>query len=453
MTIRRAAALLAAVVAVAAPAAAPAATVGFAAYPGDLANPERGWWAFLSDDFASLTAEGADAFASRGLTLGYALIRLDDYRDADIPNAVLTDIDRAFNLVQSRGLKVVLRVVYNNPGEDEPDVRDAPLARVLRHIAQLKPVIAIHSDVIAVWQAGFIGLWGEGHGSTNGLDDPAAKRRIRDALLAALPKGRLLQWRRPEDLIAWAGEKGGAAKIARIGVHNDCFLASDIDVGTYSDDPVVRARQRRFVAKQSATTIFGGETCEPDKDATPRMTCNDILREGATFHVVTLGRDYYPPFHDAWRAGGCFDKVERSLGYRLVLTTASAPAKLKRGAAFAVSIGLRNDGWSRVPNPRRLVVTLVHRQTGFTHTVVDGDAQSVLPKSPARIFNGRTKLPADAPAGAYDVVVAAPDPAVLLAGDPRYAVRFANADRPARGQRWDAVEGHFVTGLAVTLAP
>lgn len=451
MTIRCAAALLAAVVAVAAPTAAPAATVGFAAYPGDLANPERGWWAFLSDDFASLTAEGADAFVARGLTLGYALIRLDAYRDADIPNAVLTDIDRAFNLVQSRGLKVVLRVVYNNPSSSTEPAPDAPLARVLRHIAQLKPVIAIHSDVIAVWQAGFIGRWGEGHGSTNGLEEPAAKRRIRDALLAALPKGRLLQWRRPADLIAWAGEKGGTAKIARIGVHDDCFLASDTDVGTYSDDPVVRARQRRFVAKQSATTIFGGETCFAE--ATARMACSDILREGATFHVVTLGRDWYPGFHDAWKAGGCFEKVERSLGYRLVLTTASAPAKVKRGAAFAVSVGVRNDGWSRVPNPRRLVVELVHRETGFTYPAIDGDAQSVLPKSPARIFTGRAKLPADAPAGTYDVVVGAPDPAVLLAGDTRYAVRFANADRLARGQRWSAEDGRFVTGLVVTLAP
>lgn len=451
MTIRCTAAMLAALVAVATPAAAPAATVDFAGYAGALANPERGWWAFLSDDFATLTDEEVDEYTKRGLTLGYAPIRLDDYRDSDIPNTVLTDVDRVFNLLRSRGLKVVLRVVYNNPSPDDEPAPDAPLARVLRHIAQLKPLIAAHSDVIAVWQAGFIGQWGEGHGSFNGLEAPAAKRKIRDALLAALPKGRVLQWRRPEDLITWAGEKGGAAKIARIGVHDDCFLASDTDVGTYSDDPVVRARQRRFVAKQSATTMFGGETCFPE--ATARMACSDILREGATFHVVTLGRDWYTGFHDAWKAGGCFDKVERSLGYRLVLTTASAPAKVKRGAAFAVSVGVRNDGWSRLPNPRRLLVELVHRQTGATYTVVDGDARSVLPKTAATVFTRRAKLPADAPTGVYDVVVGAPDPAVLLAGDPRYAVRFANADRPARGQRWSAEDARFVTGLVVTVAP
>ena len=98
---------------------------------------------------------------------------------------------------------------------------------------------------------------------------------------------------------------------ARIGLHNDCFLADDTDVGTYPDGEP----QRSYIRQLSAVTPFGGETCQPPDPAQARNSCADILREGAEYHVSYLGEDYYTPtFHDTWAAQGCLGTVHTRLG-------------------------------------------------------------------------------------------------------------------------------------------
>lgn len=97
--------------------------------------------------------------------------------------------------------------------------------------------------------------------------------------------------RRPAALVplACGGDKHGPQ--ARIGLHNDCFLADDTDVGTYPDGEP----QRSYIRQLSAVTPFGGETCQPPDPAQARNSCADILREGAEYHVSYLGEDYYTP--------------------------------------------------------------------------------------------------------------------------------------------------------------
>ena len=48
----------------------------------------------------------------------------------------------------------------------------------------------------------------------------------------------------------------GSADAGRVGVHNDCFLASATDIGTF-----VAAAERTWLASASATVSVGGETC------------------------------------------------------------------------------------------------------------------------------------------------------------------------------------------------
>src|SRR5690606_12264941 len=131
-------------------------------------------------------------------SLYFSYVRLDAYRDVEIPSDFLEEIEAGFAKVRAEGAKHVLRFAYNfGPYPDsEPD---ASLEWVLAHIEQLTPLIQENVDVIATLQAGFIGAWGEWHTSTNGLDNITDKTEVLDALLAALPESRTVQLRYPPD--------------------------------------------------------------------------------------------------------------------------------------------------------------------------------------------------------------------------------------------------------------
>lgn len=90
-------------------------------------------------------------------------------------------------------VKCVLRFAYTSVQGGTTD----PIKSVLlNHIAQLKDIPTENQDAILAVQAGFVGPWGEWHGSTNFDDDLEGRRAIVDALLGAVPD-RSVQVRTP----------------------------------------------------------------------------------------------------------------------------------------------------------------------------------------------------------------------------------------------------------------
>jgi hypothetical protein len=113
-------------------------------------------------------------------------------------------------------------------------------------------------------------------------------------------------------------------------------------------------------------------------------------------------------------------------------------------------VDLRNVGWARFFTARKLVVTLRHRSTGATISAAAGDLRTLLPQA-----NGSTRIsvalpvPASADKGDYDVLLSVPDVFASLASNPRFAVRFANADNAGLGQTWDAAAARFKAGTTL----
>jgi hypothetical protein len=273
---------------------------------------------------------------------------------------------------------------------------------------------------------------------------------IRDALLAALPPGRTLQWRYPADVIGWFPDPRDAAR-SHIGIHDDCFLSSPTDVGTYSRRPDRQAKQRSYVAQLTASMPFGGETCDAQPDAV-RTGCQAILAEGATYHLTMLDRDYYTAFHRRWKRDGCFPEVRGRMGYRLALVSADAPDRVRPGDTAVIAVRLRNTGWARPINPRPLVLRLRDASSGRTIELAGDDLRGVDPAaSSPTTFRFGWHVPANAPVGSYQLELAAPDASPSLAHDPRYALRFANADQPAAGRAWSPADASFRLGLAITV--
>lgn len=427
-------------------------TIRFTESKAALPNPERGFYRAARNDLEALDPALLETAYRQGFRLIYARMDLGPYRAGPLPAAYLDRLETGFAAARRAGVKLIVRAAYNYPsGETEyRDARDAPLPIVLRHIEQLTPVLRTNADVIAFVQAGFVGAWGEWHTSSNGLTEPAARTRIKDALLAAVPASRFVQFRYPPYIIEWKEAPGNDA---RIGFHNDCFLASRTDVGTYSEDAELRAAQRAQMARLGDAAPFGGETCNPadDPGATPRARCADVLEEGVRYNLTYLNASYYRRlFHDTWIAGDCYDDVARSMGYRLRLIDAAHAARAAPGAPFALGVTLRNDGWAKVFNPRPVELLLRSHATGavLRLPVANADPRQWLAGTKSSV-SFEVTLPSDLAPGTYDLLIALPDPSPRLRGDPRYAIRPANEDEPAKGQRWDAALGAFQLGSAV----
>ncbi|MBB5712437.1 DUF4832 domain-containing protein [Sphingomonas xinjiangensis] len=430
----------------------------FAPSEAPLANPERGFYRASRGDLDRIDPAFLDAAYLDGYRLIYARINLEPYRTAPLPADFLGRLETGFAAARRAGVKLIVRAVYNYPrGETEyRDAKDAALPMVLRHLAQLKPVLQANADAIAFVQAGFVGAWGEWHTSSNGLTEPAARGAIKDALLDAAPADRFVQFRYPPYIRDWAPElPTPATTIAqgfRIGFHNDCFLASQTDVGTFSEDAGTRTAEHAYLDRLGEVAPFGGETCNPadDPGATPRTACADILREGARYNLTYLNADYYRRlFHEAWARGGCHEAVAAKMGYRLALVSVAHPAQAVAGGGFRLDLTVRNDGWARPFNPRVPVLILRNRADGaLVRLNGDVDLRGWLPGE-SKALPLATTLPRLMPRGTYDLLVAFPDPGARLANDSRYAVRPANADDSGKAQGWDAALGAFRTGTRV----
>lgn len=425
-------------------------------------NPERGFYVVgQGGALRQLTRQDVSNAYASGIRLIYARLDLAEFINAPISQQRLELLREKLDLARSGGVKLILRAAYNYPQSETEyrNAQDASLARVLEHISQLEPVLRENADVIASVQAGFIGAWGEWHTSSNGLTSTENREQIRDALLAAVPSNRYVQFRYPPDLINWTPNLPDLSTALngsfRIGFHNDCFLASETDVGTYSSNSSERANQRLYTQQLGALGPFGGETCNPldESGAIARTSCLDILREGADYKLTYLNSLYYrDEFHDNWVASGCMQDVQRSMGYRFVLESVSHSSELSKDEAMRFSMTIRNDGWARLYNPRQVQVIFREPTSQDTfHVGLDSiDPRAWTPGARAQ-QSAEFDLPDGIAPGEWDILIAMPDLSGSIAGDPRFSVRFANQDVVSEGQYWDENLGAYALGTTVTI--
>jgi hypothetical protein len=407
----------------------PLRTRSFEAATGDLPNPERGAYVWV-DLFRGKTL--TNAFAG-GYRLGFASVSLASWRSAPLDAAFLDGLGSGLAAARNAGLKVILRFRYSSAiGE-----ADASKARILEHIGQLAPVLQANADVIAVLQAGFIGAWGEWHASTHRLDNPADESDVLGALLAALPASRMIQVRTPRDKRAIFGPDAvGEAEAwtgtgrSRVGHHNDAFLASANDFGTYRD-PV--QAEKDWLASDARFVPVGGESAAVNP---PHSDGPEALKELQALRWSFINVSYHKSVVERWRQQGCLEEIRNRVGYRLGLLEASWPERTAPGGAFELAVRLKNDGFAAAYNERPVDVVLsnavVRRSARLSL-----DARRWAPGVESS-FTARLRLPPSLPPGTYRLALRLPDPSPSLQARPEYAIAFAN-----RGT-WDAETGDNV---------
>ena len=407
-------------------------------------NPERGLYHYteLRSPNTGLTVDELRQFREQeSITLIYRIFYLEEFRSQPISEEYLATMRQDFATMREAGVKCVLRFAYTDSfvnGFDNPPYNDAPpLDLLLQHVDQLAPIIRSNVDVVAVMQAGFIGTWGEwyytDHYTTSGnLEQPnetdwANRRSLIDKLLQVLPPSRMVQVRYPVAKFNITGSEEPLAAEdayqntprARIAHHNDCFVSSPTDVGTYKNlEP-----EKAFLEQDSRYLAIGGETCAL---SSPTSDCPNAEAELARFHWSYLNVDYNTDVLDAWETQGCWESIVQQLGYRFRLTEATLQNQASPGGAFSLTLSLVNDGYASPYNSRQVNVILRNTDNGeiFVHRT-DEDPRRWLPGDPITI-EVEAGVPASLANGNYEVLLHLADPEPTVADRAEYAIRLAN---------------------------
>lgn len=453
----------------------------------DFANPERGFYlhtetrasapAALPANLASFRVVGRsdpnNTYTTK-LSLVLRLFYLDTFVNAPVSTNFLNTIQADFDFLRTQGFKAVVRFAYNQ--DTTRPFNEPTKARILEHIGQLTPLLQRNRDVIAVLQQGFIGAWGEGYytdifstaGQAFTAQNWTNRGEVLNALLAALPPARMVQVRVPQQkqkhLYGVAAPTSSSATgssqahnrsaAARIAFHNDCFLADNTDLGTFSDydgttDPQDIVNLRNYAALETRYVAMGGETCienAPDDNCASAGGRADA--DLSRFHYSYLHQGYNANVNDDWVAQGCMEDIKRRLGYRLQLVSGIFPMEASPGQTIPLTLELQNVGYAAPFNPRGLELVLRHTNTGqrlFAELSRDIDARFWLPGS-NHVCTATLALATNMPQGSYEMLLHLPDPAPLLYGLAPYSIRLANSN-----PIWEPASGYHRLGHTLTV--
>lgn len=400
-------------------------------------NPERGFYnynSFSTQDNNILTSQQVKNNRNAGRSLMLNLYYLYDFRDKPISDDFLNRIGTNMKALREGGGKCILRFAYSDNEQNKP--WDAPLDLVLQHIKQLKPYLTDYADVIYAVEAGFIGIWGEWYYTENfvmspqTIEDYSSRKKVLEALLNSLPKERMICVRTPSykinsfninysDTIT-ASKAYNGSFLSRLGSHNDCFLASSNDVGTFNN-----SQERAFWESETKYTVMGGETC----GLSNYSACENAIIQMEKYHWSYLNSDYHPSVLSNWKAKGCFEEISKRMGYRFVITEGEFTKEPRAGEKLNLKLKIKNVGFASPVNPRNVELVLVSKTNASEAYKIKIDAD------PRKWFAGEEHslditytLPAQTRNNEYNVYLNLPDPAPALSTRPEYSIRLANQD-------------------------
>ncbi len=421
-----------------------------------LTNPERGWYVYNNFNFpygggkstSPMTTSSVESRVSSGVTIIHTIYHMYDFVDKPLTQAFLDTFEANMDAIREGGAKCLLRFAYSSSydsANNKPkDNSDAPFDVFSGQIAQLKPLIQKHSDVLYVMEAGFIGAWGEWYYTSNYVYQPKTvadyvpRRQLLEKLLDAVPKDRMVCVRYPAakvnmydltyaDSLTLANAFN-QSDFSRIAMHNDCFVASANDTGTFFS-----TEQRDLWKNDSRYLIMGGETCGVSKFS----VCDNTITQMENYHWSYLNSNYHTAVINGWRTEGCYDEINKRLGYRLSLTEAYFTPEPAADKPLQVVLFIKNDGFAAPMNPRDCEIV-------FKEKAGSGDPvrikTSVDPRYWFAAQTHKVKLSLDISeltAGkTYEVFLNLPDPKPALNTRPAYSIRLANQNV------WDGETGY-----------
>lgn len=427
--------------------------VTYTASSDNFSNPERGLYHHTethSTGYSSLSQSTLTNYRNNeNISLILRVFYLENFRSTAISQDYLNKIQADFNAIRNAGLKCIVRFAYSDT--DVAGQRDASKAQILAHIDQLRPLLQNNVDIIAVMQAGFIGSWGEWYytdyfGMSPTSTDYANRKAVVDGILSALPASRMVQIRTPKlkqntysttTAITQTQAYNGSA-LSRIGHHNDCFLSSSTDFGTYTNT----STEYPYLEQETKFLPMGGETCAVNE---PRSGCTSALSEMQKFHWSYMNTDYNASVINGFSSSGCFNDIKNKLGYRFELVNGSFPQTANLGGTMAVTFKVKNSGFATPYNQRTAYIVFKNTVTNDVYTKALVTDSRLWTSQAETTISENIALPSNIIQGSYRLYLYIPDAATGLSTRPEYSIRMANTNT------WDATTGYNNLNAIVTV--
>ena len=409
------------------------ATVTYTPNLAPISNPERGFYRHSETNTVKyaplIESELINYRTKNNNTLLLRIFYLEKFVNSPIDKNYLNAIKTDLTTIRNAGLKCIIRFAYSR---NTDGVRDATKAQILEHIAQLKPIFQANSDVISVVEAGFIGTWGEwfytsNFGSKPNATDYTNRKDVMDALLAAIPKNRMIQFRTPffkqklyETLSPITKEQAyTGTQLARIGHFNDCFLSDATDNGTYSNI----ITEYPYLEAETKYVPMGGETCDLNN---VRSNCGTALAEMNRFHWSFMNLDYNADVIAKFKKNKCFDEISNRLGYRFELKKGKFPNKLAISDKLHFDLTISNKGFA-TPYNKKLVYLILRNADNKTEYPILLDADPRFwDKNENITLSYDLDIPPTITSGTYELFLHIADDDDQLKKRPEYAIQMAN---------------------------
>jgi hypothetical protein len=406
----------------------------------NFSNPERGWYKYSKANsigtYSFLSQSSLTTMrTSENITQILRLYDLGAFITTPISQTFLNNIQTDFNTLRASGVKCILRFRYS-----ETNNIDTTKDILLSHIEQLKTITIPNQDVISVIEAGFIGQYGEWYYTSNYGDKGVlttqniVDRKEIGLKIMELAPSRLIMFRTPyfQQMI------GGTSPItptnayngttnSRIGLHNDAFLSSNSDSGTFKNTTT----EYTYLDAQSNYTFCGGES---NALFTSKQDCFIVFSWLTRFHYNYLNFAYHPDVISLWKTQGCYDEIQRRLGYRFELINSNITNNI-------LTINLKNVGFANIYNQRDVYLILKN--------VADGKEYPYKLNTDIRKWDSSTTitisddlLSHNIPFGFYELFLNLPD---KTSNNIPYSIRFANTGV------YDSLTGYNKLNQSVTI--
>lgn len=318
-------------------------------------NPSRGYYVQLD----SSEAHKLDEY-SKEVRLCLLAYDLYDYRDREIPDEKLNELEQFLQEAKKNNMKCIFRAAY---GFKEELVNDAKsMDQIKSHILQIAPILNQYKSEIYVVQAGFLGPWGEWHDSIYLEDDKVAKRNrntVIEQLLKALDEEIVINIRRPKFI---RDASHANLSLSRIGIHNDGLLASDSDYGTYDDENYNRDEELEWMEENITAPQNGGEMPKVSLFSSSK----NASKEFEKLKISYLNLKYNEEVLKTWQKEKIQDEnafiyLSQRIGYRYYVSETEFPETFRTrlfGEDPTVKIVLRNEGFASIEDGYTLEIIL-----------------------------------------------------------------------------------------------
>lgn len=331
-----------------------------------LKNPARGWYqvhTFLAEESCQVEelawcCDGED-------TLALVLITLGAYKDRNLDETALANVEMILHFFASRGLDLILRFTYDHEGkalEREPFF----FSQVIAHVNQLGPLLTKYAPYIFVYQGLLVGNWGEMH--TSRFLDIKKLNRLALLLNGCLGEDVYLAVRRPSYWRSMHPQFCGKESYQGVfmGLFDDAIFGSDTHLGTFGVSKRGEAgwesawsidEEIAFEERLGNYVPQGGEALY-EEGATESRTLAETVERLRRMHVSYLNRVHDIRLLEHWKklvwteegpymGMSGYDYIGRHLGYRFCVRGVSIQFPCGQEEVCVFKVVIENIGFAR----------------------------------------------------------------------------------------------------------